>query len=135
MDFNHLQQTKNPKYGICKCVQMLDDMEYILEYPIDPQHFDKRIISIQTNYKVTSLSWNERLKMKLDSKARFGIPLCRVVSTPIMRPTLLVDIRKIKESFQMRYKESDKVCYVSTTINLGEKIQVTKEIEEGWDQH
>jgi hypothetical protein len=27
MDFNHFQQTKNPKYGICKCVQMLDDME------------------------------------------------------------------------------------------------------------
>jgi len=64
MDFNHLQQTKNPKYGICKCVQMLDDMEYILEYPIDPQHFDKRIISIQVNYKVRSLSWIETLKMK-----------------------------------------------------------------------
>jgi hypothetical protein len=39
-------------------------MEYILEYPIDPQHFDKPIISIQADYKVTSLSWIERLKMK-----------------------------------------------------------------------
>ncbi len=35
----------------------------------------------------------------------------------------------------MRYKEGDKVCYMSTTIKLGEEIQVTKDIEEGWDQH
>jgi hypothetical protein len=56
-------------------------------------------------------------------------------SMPIMHPTLLVDIRKMEESFQMRYKEGDKVCYVSTTIKLGEEIQVTKDIEEGWDQH
>ncbi len=69
------------------------------------------------------------------SKARFGIPLCRMVSMPIMCPTLLVDIRKMEVSFQMRYKEGDKVCYVSTTINLGEEIQVTKDIEKGWDQH
>ncbi len=69
------------------------------------------------------------------SKARFGIPLCRMVSMPIMCPALLGDIRKMEESFQMQYKEGDKVCYVSTTIKLGEEIQVTKDIEEGWDQH
>jgi hypothetical protein len=51
MGFNHFQQTKNSKYGICKCVQMSDDMEYIPEYLIDPQHFDKRIISIQLTIK------------------------------------------------------------------------------------
>ncbi len=54
---------------------------------------------------------------------------------PIMCPALLGDIRKMEESFQMQYKEGDKVCYVSTTIKLGEEIQVTKDIEEGWDQH
>jgi len=52
-----------------------------------------------------------------------------------MHPTLLVDIQKMEESFQMQYKEGDKVCYVSTTIKLGEEIQVTKDIIEGWDQH
>ncbi len=41
MDLNHVQETINPKYDICKCVYMLDDMEYILEDLIDPQHFDK----------------------------------------------------------------------------------------------
>ncbi len=35
----------------------------------------------------------------------------------------------------MRYKEGDKVCYMSTTIKLGEEIQVIKDIEERWDQH
>ncbi len=35
----------------------------------------------------------------------------------------------------MQYKEGDKVCYVSTTIKLGEEIQVTKDIIEGQDQH
>ncbi len=54
---------------------------------------------------------------------------------PIMHPTLLVDIRKMEESFRMWYREGDKVCYMSTTLNLGEEIQVTKEIEKGWDQH
>jgi hypothetical protein len=73
--------------------------------------------------------------MKPHSKTRFGIPLCRIVSMPIMHPTLLVDIRKMEESFRMWYREGDKVCYMSTTLNLGEEIQVTKEIEKGWDQH
>jgi len=50
---------------------------------------------------------------------------------PIIPPTLLVDIQKMEESFQMWYKKGDKVCYVSTTINSGEEIQVTKDIEEG----
>jgi hypothetical protein len=45
--------------------------------------------------------------MKPHSKARFGVPLCKMISMPIMHPTLLVDIQKMEASFQMGYKKGD----------------------------
>jgi hypothetical protein len=58
-----------------------------------------------------------------------------MVSMPIMHSTLLVDIRKMEASFQLRYKEGDQVFYASQTNNLGEDMDVTPKIEQGWDAH
>ncbi len=57
----------------------------------------------------------EDLKMQLISKAKLGIPLCYMISMPIVRPTLLVDVKKMENSFQMGYKKGHIVFNVSTT--------------------
>ncbi len=93
------------------------------------------IISIQVNHKVINLSWITRMKMKPRSKTRFGIPFCTMVSMPIMHLTLHVDIQKMDASFQMGYKEGDRVFYMYAIDNLGEEMRITKEIEKGWDQY
>jgi hypothetical protein len=65
------------------------------------------LTSVLSLCKLTNLSWIERLKMKFHSKARFRVPICKMISMPIMHPTLLVDIWKMEASFQMGYKEGD----------------------------
>jgi hypothetical protein len=66
----------------------------------DPSKFDKRVLSIQVDYKVSILSWIEKLNIKLAEKVWFCIPWCRMVLMPIVRHTLLVDIQKMECSFQ-----------------------------------
>jgi hypothetical protein len=36
----------------------------------------------------------------------------------------------MEASFQIRYREGDKVFYVSTTINLGEEILVSRRLKK-----
>lgn len=123
--------------GVCwNYEQMSNDVDgFILEDfcedQNDPLWFDKRIKFVQAKHKVSNMSWLDKLKTKPNTKAKFGIPLWRMVSMPIMHSTLLVDIRKMEASFQLRYKEGDQVFYASQTNNLGEDMDVTPKIEHG----
>jgi hypothetical protein len=38
----------------------------------------------------------EELKIQPTSKAKLHIPLCRIISMSIVRPTLLVDVKKME---------------------------------------
>jgi hypothetical protein len=58
----------------------------------DPLYFDKRIKVVQVEHKVFSMSWLNKLKIKPHTKAKFGIPLCIMVSMPIVCLAILVDI-------------------------------------------
>ncbi len=51
----------------------------------DPSHFDKHVLFIQAYHNVSSLSWIEKLKIELSTKAWFCIPLCIMVPMPIVR--------------------------------------------------
>jgi hypothetical protein len=51
----------------------------------------------------------------------------------IVRPTLLVDVKKMEHSFQMGYEKGNKVFYVSTTNNKGVQEMVTPELLSSWD--
>jgi hypothetical protein len=66
---------------------------------MDSMSFDKTIQTI----KKQKFNLNEifdRHKM-LKRKARMNIPLCRMISMLVMRPTLKIDILKM-EAFQIR---------------------------------
>jgi hypothetical protein len=57
-----------------------------------------------------------------------------MISMPMMRPTLKIDVLKREHAFHMGYKEGDKVFYVFATKLQGEESLVDA-YEEGWDQH
>ncbi len=54
---------------------------------------------------------------------------------PIVRPALLVDVKKMQHNFQMGHREGGKVFYVSTTKNKGIEKYVTLELMILWDNH
>jgi hypothetical protein len=60
---------------------------------------NKQIINVQKNHKVSTNPIIEELKIQPTSKAKLRIPLCHMISMPIVRPTLLVDAKKMEHSF------------------------------------
>jgi hypothetical protein len=50
---------------------------------------------------VSNMSWFDKLKIKPHTKARFGIPLWRMGSMPIVHLALLVDIWKMELVFNL----------------------------------
>ncbi len=73
------------------------------------------------------------LKIRFTSKAKVCILLCHMNSMPIVRLALLIDVKKMEHRFQMRYREGDKVFYVSTTNNKGVEKLVIPELFDSWD--
>ncbi len=102
-------------------------LEDFYENQDDPLQFGKRSKFVQVENKVFNMSWLDKLKIKPHTKAKFGILLCKMVAMPIVHRALLVDIWKMEASFQLGYKEGDKVSYVSQTNNLGKDMDVTSD--------
>jgi hypothetical protein len=56
-------------------------------------------------------------------------------SMPIVRLALLIDVKKMEHSFQMGYREGDKIFYVFTTNNKGVEKFVIPKLFDSWDIH
>jgi hypothetical protein len=54
---------------------------------------------------------------------------------PIIRPTLLVNEKKMEHNFQMGYKKLNRVFYVSTINNKGAQEMVTPKLLNSRDIH
>jgi hypothetical protein len=76
---------------------------------------DKEILQVQMEHKVKKVEVLERHKIHPKNKARMNIPLCCMISMPIVRPSLNINVRKMEQAFQMGYQEGDKMLYVSPT--------------------
>jgi hypothetical protein len=57
-----------------------------------------------------------------------------MVSIPVVRPTLKIDVFKMEQAFQMGYWQSNKVFYVFPKNWQGEEAFVANHIHE-WDDH
>jgi hypothetical protein len=57
----------------------------------------------------------DRHKILPKEKAQMSIPLCRMISMHVVKPTLKIDVLKMEHDFHMGYKEGDKVFYVFAT--------------------
>jgi hypothetical protein len=76
---------------------------------------DKEILEVQFKHRVKIVEVLERHKIHPKTKARMNITLCRMISMPIVRPTLKINVLKMEQVFQMGYREGDKVFYVPPT--------------------
>ncbi len=85
-------------------------------------------------HKVKTVELLERHKIHPKAKVRMNIPLCRMISMLVVRPTLKIDVLKMEWAFQMGYQKGYKVFYVSPTNWQGEEAFVVNHIHE-WDDH
>ncbi len=63
--------------------------------------------------KINVIEILEKHKMLPKRKARIKMPLYKMISMPIVRPTLKIDVLKMEQAFHFGYWEGDKVFYVS----------------------
>jgi hypothetical protein len=75
--------------------------------------------------------------MRLSPKeaSRFDIPLCRMIYMPLVRPTLVHDIKRLEAEFTHGYRPGASVFYVSTTNENGEE-RLLKDVDtSNWGPH
>jgi hypothetical protein len=93
--------------------------------------FDDTIHKVQVHHKFKIMEVLDKHKIFPKQKARMNIPLSIMVSMPMVRPTLKIDVVKMEHAFHMGYREGDKVFYVFATNWQGEKTLVDV-YEKGW---
>ena len=83
-------------------------------------------------HKVDSVNTIASLRMKPDHLFRLQIPLCRMVSMPMVRPTLSCDLDFLEHEFSKGYRDGAAVFYVTTTDEAGESSHFSEEDIEKW---
>jgi hypothetical protein len=63
--------------------------------------------------KINVIEILEKHKMLPKCKARIKMPFYKMISMPIVHPTLKIDVLKMEQSFHFGYCEGDKVFYAS----------------------
>ncbi len=63
-----------------------------------------------------------------------NIPLYRMISMHVVCPTFKIDILKMEQTFQTRYREGEKVFYVSPLNWKGEEEFVESYVDS-WNAH
>ncbi len=63
-------------------------------------------------HKFKTMEVLEKHIIHLKAKARMNIPLYHMISMPIVRPTLKINVLKMEQAFQMGYWEGNKVFYM-----------------------
>jgi len=73
-------------------------------------------------------------KMLLKRKTWMNIPLCWMISMPIMRHALKIDVLKMEHAFQTRYHEGKNVFYVFP-LNWKGKEEFADSYINSWNAH
>jgi hypothetical protein len=64
---------------------------------------DKEILQVQMEHKVKTVKLLERHKIHPKAKAWMNIPLSRMISMPVVKPALKINVFKMEQMFQMGY--------------------------------
>ena len=85
---------------------------------------------------VNTASRLEQLKWEPKAKGRLFIPLCRMISLPVVRPYLKNDVSQLASHFtSCGYMDGNGYFYVALEDNNGHTIDVTPSITAKWSQH
>ena len=73
-----------------------------------------------------------RLRNSPQEKSRLCIPLCRLITCPLVRPIIEQDVRKLENDFVRGYRVGDRVIYVSLYDAQDRETPVTG-CEDVWE--
>ena len=88
---------------------------------------------LQRIQKEDSIDILSDLCMKPEELFRLHIPLYRLVTMPMVRPTLACDITKPEQEFAGGYRDGAAVFYVSTTNEEGQSEEFSDKEMSKWD--
>jgi len=95
-------------------------------------HYENAVRDVLIGEKINTVDILESLKIVPKEKSRLNIPLCRMVSRPIVRPALQTDVNKLEADFVHGYRNWEKVFHVSITDEDGNYAYVTPEVTQSW---
>jgi hypothetical protein len=114
---NHLASDDKPNDDLCEITS------HVKAHAILSDHF------------FDSNSVIENLQFQPTSKLRFFIPLSRLLSMPLVRPTLLSNVLKLEQGFIHGYRSGSVVFYISVVNNEMKTEDVTFELLNSWNVH
>ena len=96
------------------------------------EEVESEIHSILKKESSNTHSLLDKLVFQPKEKSRLRIPLCRMISLPIVRCSLQSDVRQLASHFVQGYWEGRGVFYVSLEDKDGKMVDVTPTIRESW---
>ena len=106
------------------------------ELPISRSEVECQIHDILKRETGNSSSRLEKLRFQPRNKSKLNIPLCRMISLPIVRPYLKNDVMSLAAHFvSCGYLEGNGVFYVALENNEGKTMDVTPDIISTWSDH
>jgi len=103
-----------------------DEMEY------HGQTYEDVEDNLRSTQKQNSTLVINNLRMQPATKFRLHIPLCRLLSMPLVRPTMLSDVKRLEAEFVHGYRDGDRVFYVSLANETGDEKLVSPADEDAW---
>ena len=91
--------------------------------------------AILNDHSFDSNSVINNLQFQPTSKLRFFILLCRLISMPLVRPTLMLNVFKLEQGFIHGYRAGSAVFYISVVNNQIKTKDVTFELINFWNIH
>ena len=114
----HLTFDNKPDDNLCEVTSSHVNVHAILNY----HSFDSNSII-------------ENLQFQRTSKSRFLNPLYRLLSMPLVQPTLMSDVLKLEQGFIDRYRFGSAIVHISVVNNQIKTENVTSELIKSWNMH
>jgi len=101
--------------------------------PLTEMEVKLKLHDLVGNASVNTASRLEELKWQPSAKGRLNIPLCRMMSLPVVRPFLKNDVLTLASHFtKCGYMEGNGFFYVAVEDNSGFTTDVTAAIFDKW---
>ena len=101
--------------------------------PLSADQLELQLHGFLKKETVNTSSYLERLRYQPRAKSKINIPLCRMISLPVVRPFLKNDVMNLAAHFvTCGYMEGNGVFYVALENNEGKTIDVTDDIIKTW---
>ena len=101
----------------------------------EPKETEYDVVVRHRRLRVNSVQILQRTQILRGGRAMMDIPLCRMIGLQVVRPTLAVDIEKLKADFVHGYHLGAAMFYVSITNFVGSEREVLSEDRVLWDRH